>query len=135
VRRVPQKEEESMRLRRLALLTAVAASVAAFFAASAWAFQTYYCGTSTSYCTMTETGASTASTALRDDNNIHCLNSICHSDDWYETPGGTITKFHASGGAQNNFIGSSGTAYVYSKCATTIGYGTNTARCWTDWHT
>jgi phosphosulfolactate synthase (CoM biosynthesis protein A) len=123
-----------MHARKLGLATAVVAvCAAAFFAGYAWAFQTYYCGTSSSYCTMNETGKGTASTAIRTDNNIHCSFSTCHSDDWYQNSGGTITKFHASNGAQDNYIGSSDGIYVYSWCATTIGYGSNTARCWTDW--
>jgi hypothetical protein len=127
-----------MRRRWLGLSVIVASiSASAFFAAYAWAanYQTYYCGSSSSYCTMNETGKQTASTAKRDDNRIHCKYSTCHSDDWYQKPDGTITVFHSSGGAQNNYIGSSGGVYVYSHCATTIGYGYNTARCWTDWHT
>lgn len=125
-----------MKPRRLLLTLLVTAVCAgAFFVSYAWAYQTYYCGTSTSYCTMTESGHSTASTALRDDNNIHCYYPTCHSDVWYQTPGGTITRFNSSNGAQNNYIGSSGSAYVYSWCATTYGYGTNKARCWTNWHT
>lgn len=117
-------------------MTALAAvSAATFFAAYAVAasYQTWYCGSASTYCTMTESGSQTASTALRDANYVHCLNSICHSDVWY-LRSGSIYKLKQSFGAQDNSIGSSD-GYAYADCATSIGYGTNTARCHTDWHT
>jgi hypothetical protein len=119
------------------LVLAGAVSAVSFFATSAIAanFQTYYCGTSTSYCTLNETGVHTASTALRDSNSVHCLFSTCHTDLWYEISGQPFYKLKSSNGAQDNSITSSNGNYAYSWCATTIGFGTNTARCWTNWHT
>lgn len=125
-----------MKRRWFAVLVLVGAiSAVSFFATSAFAFQTYYCGTSTSYCTLDELGYRTASTALRDSNLVHCLNPICHTDVWYQISGNFFYKLRSSNGAQDNSITSSNGIYAYSWCSTTPGYNTNTARCWTNWHT
>jgi hypothetical protein len=127
-----------MKRRWIALVAMVAAvSAAAFFAAYAIAanYQTWYCGSASTYCTMTESGSHTASTALRDANYVHCLYSTCHSDVWYEIPGQGTYKLRHSYGAQDNSIGSSDGSYAYAWCSTSAGYGTNTARCHADWHT
>ena len=84
---------------------------------------------------MTESDSHTASTALRDANYVHCFYSTCHSDVWYEIPGQGTYKLRHSYGAQDNSIGSSDGSYAYAWCSTSAGYGTNTARCHTDWHT
>jgi hypothetical protein len=126
-----------MRLKRLVLVAATAAvCAAAFFATYALAanFQTYYCGTSSSYCTMGQVPAHTCCTGLRDLNAVHCQNTICHSDVWYYNSQLGGYGLRHSNGQQDNSIGTSA-GYAEADCATTVGYGSNTARCWTNWHT
>ena len=108
----------------------------------ALATQTYYFATSSTYQSLDVNPHSTASVALRIDNNVHCQFATCHTDVWYTRSaaggGGDFGTRH-SNGAQDNNIGKSidpNTVVwinAYSKCSTTSGFGTNSARCWTDW--
>lgn len=99
-------------------------------------FDTYYCGTASSTCTLgSGSPVSTVSTALRDNNTVWCISS-CHTHVWYDAGqgGGAYYITHTNGGQSVSInIGSGG--YAYSKCETDSGYGTNQAECDTTWHT
>ena len=98
----------------------------------AYATQTYYAGTSTTYISLGEAGYSTAGVALRTDDWVQC-SAACHVRAWYANSVGTNVAQAYSNGAQSVSLGSSGSTNVYSRCNTQSGYGTSTARCWTDW--
>lgn len=127
-----------MRRRALILLLTGVASLM-IGVATALAYQTYYAGTSTTYVTVGQTPASTVSVAQRYSNYVHVAYNA-HMEVWYVT--GNDTGNIQFGYAYTNFTqdahyGAStigGTwYYAYSKCKTTNGYGSNSARCWTNW--
>jgi len=123
---------------RLVLTIAVAAAIALGIARVVLAanYTTYYCGDASTYCTVySDAPKTTASTALRDDNNLHCA-SGCYARIYYYSAGtGSFGIVH-SGGYQDAIWGyGSGSSYVYSRCIAESGYGPYSARCWTDWHT
>jgi hypothetical protein len=127
------------RTRRVVGLTALIAAIAlAGTAAISWAanYTTYYCGDALNYCTVySDAPKTTASVALRDSNVITCKYS-CHTRVYYYSAStGSFGVVHTNGGCCVYYeVGSQG-YYVYSRCITDAGYGSNTARCWTDWHT
>jgi hypothetical protein len=103
-----------------------------------WAanYTTYYCGDALNYCTVySDATRTTAGVALRDSNVINCKFG-CHTRVYYYSAStGSFGVAHTNGGCCVYYeIGSQG-YYVYSRCITDAGYGSNTARCWADWHT
>lgn len=98
----------------------------------AYATQTYYAGTSSTYISVGESGYSTSGVALRTDDWVQCA-AACHVRAWYANSGGTNVGQAYSNGALSVSLGSSGSTSVYSRCNTQSGYGTSSARCWTDW--
>jgi hypothetical protein len=114
--------------------TVILGALAAFLVgvSIAYATQTYYAGTSSTYVTLGESGYSTSGVAIRTDNWVSC-NAACHVRAWYANSAGTNVGESYSGGAWSTSLGSSGSTNVYSRCNTQSGYGTNTAHCWTDW--
>ena len=125
------------RHRRVAYLTvAVSALVLAISAgvATSGNFDTYYCGTATTYCTLgSGSYESTVSTALRDNNYVHCEFN-CHAHVWYADAAGAFDITHTNG-TQDANIGIGSGSYSYSRCETDSGFGSNQARCHTPWHT
>jgi len=88
------------------------------------------------YCTVYSSAPeSTASVAQRYNNNIQCANT-CHTHVYYYSSGtGSYGFAYTSGGTSASYGASGGGNYVYSRCITDAGYGSNTARCWTEWYT
>jgi hypothetical protein len=83
-----------------------------------------YWGDALNYCTVyADAPKTTASVALRDSNVIYSAST-----------GSFGVACTNAGRCAYYEIGSQG-YYVYSRCITDAGYGSNTARCWTDWHT
>ena len=82
---------------------------------------------------VTREPASTASTALRDDNEVQC-SAGCHVHVWYDNGGGAYDIVH-SNGASSAYINVASVGYAYSRCETDSGYGWNWAICDTNWHT
>lgn len=125
-----------MKSRSAVLLATFAASLAVGVGV-ALATQTFYVGTSTTYETLGVTPRSTPSTAQRIDNNVHCQFTTCHTDVWYTASGVGDFGLRHSNDAQDNRIDKSQIGstwyFAYSKCSTTSGFGTNSARCYTDW--
>jgi len=120
----------------LGLVVAASTLALAIGAGVAWStnYDTYYCGTATSYCTLGSGGyASTASTALRDENYVHC-EYTCHTHVWYDAGSGAYDLAYTNGGTDASTPGPS-ISYAYSRCETDSGYGSNPARCHTTWHT
>jgi hypothetical protein len=100
-------------------------------------YTTYYCGDALNYCTVySDAPKTTAGVALRDSNVITCKYSTCHARVYYYSAStGSFGVADTKGSCCAYYeIGSQG-YYVYSRCITDAGYGSNTARCWTDWHT
>jgi hypothetical protein len=98
----------------------------------AYATQTYYAGTATSYVSVGESGFSTSGVAIRTDDWVQCA-AACHVRAWYANSAGTNVGQVYSNGAQSASLGSSGSTFVYSRCNTQSGFGTSSAHCWTDW--
>jgi hypothetical protein len=98
----------------------------------AYATQTFYAGTPTTYISLGESGNSTSGVAIRTDNWVQC-SAACHVRAWYANSSGTNVGQAYSNGASSVSLGSSGSTYVYSRCNTQSGFGTSSARCWTDW--
>lgn len=99
-------------------------------------YQTYYCGTSSSWCTLVDYQPnSTNSTALRDDNFISCSSGCYTHVYYYGASLGGFDVAHTYGATGTCYCGSSGGNYVYSRCITDSGFGSYSARCSTDWHT
>jgi len=127
------------RSRRVVWLAVVASAAALTLPAGiSWAasYTTYYCGDALNYCTVySDAPKTTASVALRDSNVITCKYG-CHTRVYYYSAGtGSFGVVHTNGSCCVYYeVGSQG-YYVYSRCITDAGYGSNTARCWTDWHT
>lgn len=113
-------------------MAAVALAVGVGVASSA-NYDTYYCGTATSWCTL-GSGAyqSTAGVALRDDNYVSCI-SDCWTHVWYDDGSGAYYVTHTYG-ASSVDIGLSSAGDAYSRCETDSGYGSYSARCHTTWH-
>lgn len=119
----------------------IAIVVAVLFAVTAgvsWAgdFTTYYCGDASNYCTVYSSAPeSTAGVAQRYNNNIQCANS-CHTHVYYYSSGtGSYGFAYTNGGTSASYGASGAGNYVYSRCITDSGFGSNTARCWTAWYT
>jgi hypothetical protein len=131
----------SFRQRRLRprayVVGAIAAGVLALTAgiASSANYDTYYCGTATTWCVLgSGQYESTAGVALRDNDYTHCATN-CHVHNWYyNTSLGSYNIVH-SNGTQDAVAGAGSGAYAYSRCETDSGYGSNNARCHTPWHT
>jgi hypothetical protein len=125
--------------RKMRWLLVVAGIVVAGLTASIGAaanYTTYYCGDALNYCTVySDAPKTTASVALRDSNIITCKFG-CHTRVYYYSAGtGSFGVMHTNGNCCAYYLIGSGSNYVYSRCITDAGYGSNTARCWTDWHT
>jgi hypothetical protein len=98
----------------------------------AYATQTFYAGSATTFISLSESGNSTSGVAIRTDNWVVCATG-CHVRAWYANSGGTNVGQAYSNGASSVSLGSSGSTFVFSRCNTQSGFGTNSARCWTDW--
>jgi hypothetical protein len=130
-----------IRRRRLSprawLVAVVAAGALALTAgiASSANYDTYYCGTATTWCVLgSGSYETTVSTALRDNDYTHCATG-CHVHNWYyNTTDGAYNIVH-SNGSQDAVAGAGSIVYAYSRCETDSGYGSNNARCHTPWHT
>jgi hypothetical protein len=99
-------------------------------------YQTWYCGDPSSPCLLGSGSAvSTASVALRDNNNVSC-NTACHAHVWYDqgNGAGAYDITHTAGACCISINQGSG-GYAYSKCETDSGFGSNYATCETLWHT
>ena len=129
---------QSGRLRRLCAVVSAAtlALAIAVGIGRAASYTTYYCGDALNYCTVySDAPKTTNSVALRDDNNIQCRYS-CHTRIYYYSAStGSFGVMHTDGASAAYYLIGSGGNYVYSRCITDAGYGSNTARCWTHWHT
>lgn len=127
-----------IKLGRKALIAIVVAVTVAVTTGVSWAanFTTYYCGDASSWCTVYSSAPqSTAGVAQRYNNNIQCANT-CHTHVYYYSSGtGSYGFAYTSGGTFASYGASGAGNYVYSRCITDSGYGSNTARCWTDWYT
>jgi hypothetical protein len=121
---------------RAATVAVALAALALTVAARAASYTTYYCGDALNYCTVySDAPKTTSSVAPRDDNNIQCR-SACHTRIYYYSAGtGSFGVMHTDGASAAYYLVGSGGNYVYSRCITDAGYGSNTARCWTHWHT
>jgi hypothetical protein len=121
--------------RRLIATLSVALVLAAGAGVAASAnYDTYYCGTASSTCTLgSGSPVSTASVALRDNNTVWCVSS-CHTHVWYDQGSGAYDTTYTHGGQSISINQGSG-GYAYSKCETDSGFGTNPAECDTTWHT
>jgi hypothetical protein len=121
--------------RRFVLLVSLVFTLS-LAAGVAWGgnYDTFYCGNPSTYCQLGSGGyASTASTALRDNNYVRC-NVGCHVHVWYDNGNGAYDITH-SNGAIDALITAGSIGYAYSRCETDSGYGWNWATCDTMWHT
>lgn len=125
-----------MRARGLIVAMAVGAAAVIVGVSSAASYTTYYCGDALNYCTVySDAPKTTNGVALRDSNVIACKYG-CHTRVYYYSAStGSFGVMHTNGGCCAYYLVGSGWNYVYSRCITDAGYGFNTARCWTDWHT
>jgi len=132
------RNRHPLKLGRAARTAAVAGVMLAVTAGVSWAanYTTYYCGDASNYCTVYSSAPeSTASVAQRYNNNIQCANT-CHTHVYYYSSGtGSYGFAYTSGGTSASYGASGGGNYVYSRCITDADYGSNTARCWTEWYT
>jgi hypothetical protein len=122
--------------RRLVWASVVVSVVALSAAAGSLAtnYETYYLGTSTNYGTLySDAPKTTASTALRDNNNIDCEYDCFAHVYYYSASTGSFCVVHTDGWIEASCTSGSGGHYVYSRCIAENGNGFP-ADCWTDWH-
>ena len=132
------RNRHPLKLGRAARTAAVAGVMLAVTAGVSWAanYTTYHCGDASNYCTVYSSAPeSTAQRrpALQQQHSVRKYmphtRLLLLSGTWLYgfayTSGGTSASYGASGGGN----------YVYSRCITDAGYGSNTARCWTEWYT
>jgi hypothetical protein len=125
--------------RRLILLLLALAGALVIAVSSALAYQTFYAGSSTTYVTVGQTPFSTTGVAQRIDNKVHVAYNA-HMEVWYVTSNATGNIAFGWAYTNNTQDAVSGKSafggtwyYSYAKCKTTNGFGSNSARCWTDW--
>jgi len=126
------------RARAVAVGTAITVGLLLGVGGTAFAFQTYYVGSSSSNGTIPSqgSGASTAGVAFRNDNKLTAVGT-CASNGavkvYYVRSDGSTIDGQAgclSGGSVAN-LGASANS-DYARCSTN-GAFTATGKCWTDW--
>ena len=132
--RTPKRRQPRLLWSTIALVVVALSAAAGSMAAN---YETWYCGQNNgSVCTIgSEQPATTVSVALRDNNSVECLTG-CHTRVYYYSSStGSFCVVHSNGNYTAECVNSSGGNYVYSRCITDAGYGSNQGWCWTDWHT